>query len=109
MHSTRSLRIFQVVSYILAGFVFVVGLITGISLMASAANINNLLLPLQMIGAEVITNLITPYLNGLINGLGIFVMIVSVVFGLLLFIAGLLLGRTASLEIRLANLEMHSE
>lgn len=105
MHTNRSLHALKTIAYILAGLVLALGLIVGISLMASASNIHNVLLPLQIMGAEAIANLVAPFLTSLISGLGVFTLIVSFVLSLLLFTAGLLLGHVASLEARLARLE----
>lgn len=109
MHITRSLHIFKTISHMLAGLVLVLGLMAGISLMASASNVHNVLLPLQVLGAEAVANLVTPFLASLMSGLGVFALIVSLVLSCLLFAAGLLLGRIASLEARLAGLEAHIE
>lgn len=105
----RSLHILKIISYILAGLVLALGLITGISLLAGASNVYNLLLPLQLMGAEVIANLVAPYLTGLITGLGVVALIVSLVLSILLFAVGRLLGYIASLETRLARLEAHTQ
>ena len=109
MQPRRSLHILKTISYALAGLVFTLGLIAGISLIASATNVHNLLLPLQLMGADIIANLITPYLSGLISGLGVFTLIISFTLSLLLFAVGRLLGHIAALETRLARLEEHTE
>ena len=86
----------------------VLGLIAGISLMASAANVHNVLLPLQLMGAAAFANLITPYLTSLISGLGVVTLIVPLMFSLLLYAVARLLGHIAALETRLARLEAHT-
>jgi hypothetical protein len=65
-------------------------------------------MPLQFFGNEAIVNLIAPFLTSLIGGLGVFLLIISLLLSLLLFVAGLLLGTIASLEERLARLEAQS-
>jgi hypothetical protein len=105
----RSLYILKTILYLLAGLVLALGLIAGISLIASSANVHNLLLPLQLLGSDVIANLVTPYLKGLLSGLGIVVLIISFVLSLLLFAVGRLLGHIADLEARLTRLEAHAE
>lgn len=105
MQSHRYLNILKTTAYLLAGLVLLIGLITGLSLIASAGNIHNLLLPLQLMGAEAIVNLISPFLTNLIGGLGVLILIICLVLSLLLFVAGRLLGHVASLEVRLAQLE----
>jgi hypothetical protein len=109
IQTRRSLFILKIISYILAGLVLALGLTTGISLLAGASNVYNLLLPLQLMGAEVIANLVAPYLTGLITGLGVVALIVSLVLSILLFAVGRLLGYIASLETRLARLEAHTQ
>ncbi len=105
MISLRPFRILTVSLYVLSAIVLLLGLVAGLSLIAGGANVHNLLLPLQLIGADVISNLIAPYLTGLVNGLGVFTLIVSLVLSLLLFTAGRLLAHLGSLEARLARLE----
>lgn len=109
IQSRRSLQILKTISYVLAGLVLTLGLVAGISLLARASNVHNLLLPLQLMGADILANLIAPYLSGLISGLGIVSLIVSIVLSLLLFAVGRLLGHIAALETRLARLEEHTE
>lgn len=108
IQSRRSLQILKTISYVLAGLVLALGVAAGISLLASASNVHNLLLPLQLMGADVLANLITPYLSGLISGLGVVSMLVSLVLSLLLFAVGRLLAHIAGLETRLARLEAQS-
>lgn len=105
VRSRRSPDILKAISYILAGIVLALGLTAGLSLMASASNVHNLLLPLQLMGMDIIANLIAPYLTGLITGLGVVALIVSLVLSLLLFAVGRLLGHINALETRLARLE----
>lgn len=109
IQSRRYLQILKTISYVLAGLVLTLGLVAGISLLARASNVHNLLLPLQLMGADILANLIAPYLSGLISGLGIVSLIVSIVLSLLLFAVGRLLGHIAALETRLARLEEHTE
>ena len=104
-YTNRSFQVLKTILYVLSGLVFAFGLIAGISLVASSANIQNMLMPFQLLGNDVIMNLITPFLRSLVNGPGIFVLIVSLVLSLLLFATGRLLGSIASLEGRLARLE----
>lgn len=105
MHNHRSLHIFKAILYILAGLLLGLGLVVGISLIAGAANVKNVLMPLQFMGGEVFANLVAPYLTGLLNGLGVFSLVISMILSLLLFAAGQLLGYIAGLEARLAALE----
>ena len=105
MRSGLFLETLKISLYVLAALVLVLGLFAGISLMSSAANVHNLLMSFQFMGTQAITNLIAPYLSGLINGLGVFVSIVSLVLSLLLFAVGRLLGYLANLEGRLVALE----
>lgn len=105
MNNQRTLSILKIILYVLAGLVLVLGLIIGISLLASASNVHNLLLPLQLMGAEVIVNIVAPMLAGLIRGLGWTALVISIVLSLLLYATGRLLGQIVSLETRLARLE----
>ena len=105
MSNNRSPHILKIILYVFAAAILALGVITGVSLIASAANIHNVLMPFQFMGAEAITNLIAPYLIGLIRGLGIFVLIVSLIISVLLFAVGLLLGYVTTLERRLVVLE----
>lgn len=105
MHNPHSLYTLKVTLYFLAGIVLALGLVAGISLLTSASNVRNSLMPLQILGGDVIVNLVAPYLSGLIRGLGFVSLGVSIVLSLLLFALGRLLGRVASLEERLASLE----
>lgn len=105
MITRRTFPILAILLYALSAVVLLLGLVAGFSIFASGANVHNLLLPLQLLGAEAISNLIAPYLTGLVNGLGVFTLIVSLVLSLLLFTAGRLLAHIASLEARLARLE----
>lgn len=109
MNTLRSLQILKTISYVLSGLVLALGLIASISLMASASNVHNLMMPLLLMGAEVIVNLIAPMLGGLIRGLGVFVLVVSIVLSLLLYATGRLLGHIANLETRLVRLEGQAE
>jgi hypothetical protein len=105
----NTFRVLKIISYSLAGLVLVLGLIVGLNLLISTANISNLLLPLQLMGADVIINIITPILNGFVRGLGVTVLVITFVLSLLLFVAGRLLGYIISLEARLASLEAQME
>ena len=103
---SRSLQLLKTVLYILAGLVLALGLIAGISLMASATRIvANLLLPLQFLGDGAISNLIAPMLSGFLINLGIGTLILTFIFSALLYAVGRLIGHTARLEARLARLE----
>jgi hypothetical protein len=104
MRSPSSLNVLKIVLYGLAGIVLILGLITGISLMGAAANIHNTLMVLQMMG-DAISNLIIPILRNLLNGLGIFTLLVSLLLSVLLYTAGRLIAINATLEARLARLE----
>jgi hypothetical protein len=108
LQTNRSMPVFKFICYLLAGATLVLGLAAGFSLIASAGNVRNFLLPFQFPGAEVVVNLIAPFLTNLIAGFGVFVLIISLLLSLLLFVAGLLLGTIASLEERLARLEAQS-
>jgi hypothetical protein len=105
----RLLHILKYILYVLASLILALGLVAGISLIASSANIQNILLPFQLMGAEAIANLITPYLRGLISGLGVVALILSLVLSTLLIAVGRLIGHIAALETRLALLEEYTE
>ncbi len=105
-HPSRSLQILKIILYILAGIVLVLGLIGGISLMSSApAMVANVLIPLQIIGADAIYNMIAPMLTGWLTNLGILIIFISIVLSALLYAIGRLVGHTANLEARLVRLE----
>jgi hypothetical protein len=105
MSTQRPLHTLKVISYILAGLVLILGLVASLSLLAGAGNVQNVLLPLHLMGAEAIANMVAPMLAGLARGFGTVTLILSLVISLLLFTAGRLLGHNASLEARLARLE----
>lgn len=105
MRSSLFLEILKISLYVIAGLVLVLGLFAGISLIASAANVRNLLMSFQFMGTQAISNLIAPYFTGLMNGLGVFVSVISLVLSLLLFAVGRLLGYFVDLEGRLVALE----
>ena len=105
MDTKASYHIFRIILYTLAGFIFAVGLIGGISLIAGSSNLHNLLLPFQLMGFEAAANLLAPALRSLISGAGVFTLVSSAGLSLMLFSLGRLLGRIANLEARLARLE----
>jgi hypothetical protein len=106
---SSNLTIIKTFFYILAGLILLLGLVAGISLMASASQVAaNATLPLQIFGGGAISNLISPLLSGFLTNLGIGVMVVSLLLSALLYAVGRLLGHTASLEARLARLESRS-
>jgi len=106
---SRSLTILKVIFYLLAGLVLLLGLVAGISLMSGAGRaVENATLPLQMLGGEVIANLVAPMLSGFLTNLGIAVLVFSVLLSALLYGIGRLLGHIANLEARLARLEAGS-
>lgn len=105
MHPQRPLHTLKIILYVLAVLLFVLGLIFGVSLLASASNVRNVLLPFQLMGADAIANLVAPYLTDLVSGQGVFTLIASFVLSLLLFAVGRLLGYIATLETRLVRLE----
>jgi hypothetical protein len=80
-------------------------LIAGISLIASAANIHNILLPFQLLGSGAFSNLIAPMLSSFLINLGIVTIILTLILTALLYAVGLLLGHIALLEGRLVCLE----
>lgn len=103
---SRGLQILKVALYILAALILVPGLITGVSLMISAsAMIENILLPLQLIGGEILHNMLAPTLTGFLFNLGIVIIILSLFLSGLLVAVALLIGHIAQLEARLAYLE----
>lgn len=96
----------QVILYILAGLVLLLGLIAGLSLITGAASmVANLLLPLQLLGAAAAANLIGPMLTGFVINLGVAALLFSLALSALLYTAGRLVGRIARLEARLSQLE----
>lgn len=100
------MQVIKISLYILAGLSLVLGLISGISLIASSGNlVANLLMPVQLLGGEAIFNLIAPMLTGFLKNLGIGMIIFSLIFSVLLYAIGRLLGQIASLEDRLNCLE----
>lgn len=104
-----SLQILKTILYILAGLILAVGLIAGISLMTGADNIvANVLLPFQLMGGEVSSNLIAPLLSGFFINLGVFILIFALILSALLYATGRLIGHIALLETRLAQLEAGS-
>jgi hypothetical protein len=106
---SRGLHMLRIVLYVLAGLVLALGLIASLSLMTSAANmVANLVLPLQLMGAEVASNLIAPMLTGFFTNLGIFTLVLSFTLSALLYALGRLTGYIAALEARIAQLEVKS-
>ena len=105
MKTNRSLNLLKTSLYLIAALAGIPGLLIGFSLLGSAANVHNILLPFQLMGGEVIANLLTPYVRGLLSGLGAVTLIGSLVLSLLLFAIGRLLGMVAAQEARLAYLE----
>jgi hypothetical protein len=65
----------------------------------------NLVLPLQLMGAEVASNLVAPMLTGLFTNLGILTLVLSFVLSALLYALGRLTGHMAALEARIAQVE----
>jgi hypothetical protein len=105
-HNSRSLQILKTVLYVLAGFILALGLIVSLSLMVSAGNmVANLVMPLQLMGGEVISNLIAPMLTGFLVNLGIVILVISLILSALLYSIGRLIGHIALLEARVARLE----
>jgi hypothetical protein len=104
--SSRGLIFLRTVLYVLAGLVLALGLIAGLSLMTSASYMTaNLVLPLQLMGAEVASNLVAPILSGLFTNLGIFTLVLSFVLSSLLYALGRLTGHIAALEARIAQVD----
>jgi hypothetical protein len=107
--ASRALQTLKTILYILAGFVLALGLVTGLSLMTGTANmVANLVLPLQLMGAEVASNLIAPMLTGLFTNLGILILVSSFVLSALLYAVGRMTGHIAALEARIEQLEVKS-
>lgn len=105
MPTNRFLPLLKSILYVLAAIVLGFGLIVGIGLLISSAGVQNMLVPFQFVGGEVVANLIAPYLRSLISGLGVATLVFSLVLSLLLFATGRLLAYNLSLEARLARLE----
>jgi hypothetical protein len=91
--------------FVMAGLVLTIGLFTGISLLLSATNVHSMLFPLTILGGEVLSNLIAPFLTGLLSWLGGGVLVISLVLSLLLYATGRLVGRVSILDARVAQLE----
>lgn len=105
-HNSRKLQLLKTVLYILAGLILTLGLIASLSLMTSAGNmVANLVMPLQIMGGEVISNLIAPMLTGFLINLGIVTLVISLILSVLLYSIGRLTGHIALLEARVASLE----
>lgn len=103
---SRGLQILKVVLYVLSGLILAAGLIIGISILTSANSlVQNLVIPFQLMGNQVITNLVTPLVSGVMINLGIIVLVLSVIFSTLLYGLGRLIGHVALLEARVARLE----
>jgi hypothetical protein len=105
MKTNRTLNLLKTILYILAALVGIIGLIAGLSLIGSAGRVDGILIPFQMIGGDIVGNLIAPHLRSLLSSLGVATLIFSLVFSLLLFAVGRLLGHHGELEARLARLE----
>lgn len=102
----RSLAILKTGLYLLSGLILVMGLWTGISLMASASTAAaNALLPLQLVGGGALSNLVAPMLTGFLINLGVAVILIALVLSAMLYAIGRLSGRSAMLEARLSRLE----
>jgi hypothetical protein len=94
------------IPYVLTWLVLVLGLIVGVGLMTGAANMVAIfLLPLQLVGGEVASNLIAPMLSGFLINLGIVILALAVILSAVLYFVGRLVGHIALLEVRLARLE----
>jgi hypothetical protein len=103
---SRSVQALKTILYILAGIVLALGLVTGISLIASAGNlVSGALMPLQLLGGGAIFNMIAPMLSGLLINLCITILIAAIILSTLLFAVARLLGRILLFEARLADLE----
>ena len=105
MKVRSSLTLLKTIAYVLAAVILALGLMVGFSLLSGSAGVHNALAPFQAIGGGAIANLLTPYLRGLLSGLGAATLAVSLALSLLLFAVGRLLGHNAGLEARLARLE----
>ncbi len=107
--SSCSFEVLKIVIYLFAGLILVVGLVAGISLMISAPHIvANMLIPFQLFGSQAISNAIGPTLTGFLTNLGVAVILVAMIISGLVAGLGLLVGRIAFLETRLARLEAQS-
>jgi hypothetical protein len=103
---SHNLQILKPSLYILAGIVLIPGMIVGIALIAGAGDLlGRLLLPLQLMGGEVISNMLSSMLRGVLINLGVVILILSLVISALLYALGRLTGQVALLEARLAHLE----
>jgi len=105
MDNKGSFHISTIILYTLAVFVLILGLTGGISLIASSGRLHNLLLPFQLMGLDMVANLLAPMLKSFLSGVGIFAIFISSALSLMLFAIGHLLGRISALEARLARLE----
>ena len=105
---TRTNPTLRTIAYILSACMFLLGTMTGISLLASSGSVQNVLLPFQALGGGAIVNLVAPYLTGFLSGLGIVTLVISLVTSLVLLALGSLLGANASLEARVTRLEAAS-
>jgi hypothetical protein len=104
--TSRGLQIIKVILYILAGLVLLVGMIIGISLMSSADRlVANVLLPIQLLGIEAISNSLAPLLNAFLFNLGVAILIFTLIISALLYGLGHLINHIVRLEMRLACLE----
>ena len=102
----RGLHLLKLALYVLAGLIFVLGMILGISLLTSAnVIVANFLLPFQLMGAGQIANSFSSLLSGIFINLGVIAIVLTLVLSALLYAVGRLLGHLAELETRLARLE----
>lgn len=103
---SRGLQILKIVLYILAGLILAAGLIAGISVMVSTDRVvQSLLMPLQLMGNQAVTNMIAPMITAFLFNLGLILLILAAIFSALLYGLGRLLGHVSILEARLARLE----
>jgi hypothetical protein len=103
---SRGLQILKIILYVMAAFVLLLGLVFGVSLMVSADRmVANLLLPVQLLGIDALSNALAPTLKGFLFNFGVIILVFSLVISALLYGMGRLIGHIIQLETRLDYLE----
>jgi hypothetical protein len=101
----RGLRVLSVVCYVLAGIVFLLGVVVVVSFITTASRLGAGLGPLSILGLEVLLNVFLPPIRHALISIGIVLFVISILLGSLFYAVGRLLGIIRLLLIRVAHLE----
>jgi len=104
--SSRGLQMLKKGLYIITGFILAVSLLAGGGLITGASRmVTNFILPLQVLAGEVVSNLLSPMISGILINAGVVILILGLATSGMFYALGRMVGYVEEVEGRLREVE----